>query len=286
MEKISLVPKGTQYRVSTPNLESVEKFPYTFKWVKLPGKTVVISRVLVTVINPIEGGKTEVVFSVSTARESFSRMFRSGSDLVRSCDKVDTQSIVKESISKFYFDIQPPIILENKNDSIALILREKPNLADQGYVLCEGWMYDSDEVKAKDIMRPAIYVNEGSFVSEAVKLMAENKISALLISKYEDVMLGNTVRIITEQDIVQNVLSEGLSPEATPVERIMSTPLITISSEDSLDEIIEIMVKKNIHTIPVEEKGKIVGIITDQDVVRAIPVYFRGASKKRIFMNF
>lgn len=66
----------------------------------------------------------------------------------------------------------------------------------------------------------------------------------------------------------------------------MSTPPIIINSENSLDEVIEIMVKKNIHTLPVEEKGKIVGTITYHDVIKAIPTYFRGASKKRIFMNF
>jgi len=36
----------------------------------------------------------------------------------------------------------------------------------------------------------------------------------------------------------------------------------------------------------VEEKGRIVGVIADRDIIRAIPAYFRGASKKRIFFSY
>jgi signal-transduction protein with cAMP-binding, CBS, and nucleotidyltransferase domain len=43
------------------------------------------------------------------------------------------------------------------------------------------------------------------------------------------------------------------------------------------------MIKKNIRRLPIEEKGRIIGIIVDRDIVRTVPIYFRGASKKRIF---
>lgn len=283
---MAFAPKGTQYRVSTPNLENVKDFPYTFKWAKLPGKTIAISRVIVTLINPVKGGEGDIIFSVFTARESFSRVFRSISDLLRSCDKVETQSIVKESVSKFHFDIQPPLMLENKNDRVELGIEEKPNLADENYAMCEGWLYDSEEVMVKEIMRPTIDVKGNIPVSEAVKLMVERKIGELLVQRYEDVMPGQTFGIITEQDLLEKVLSNGLNPQKTLVEKIMSSPLITINGNTSLDEAIDIMIKKKVRRLPVEEAGKIVGIITDRDVIKAIPLYFRGASKKRIFMDF
>jgi len=283
MEKVSFTPKGAQYRVSTPNIETVKDFPYAFKWTKLPGKTVAISKVIWTLINPDRSVEAEIVFSVFSSRENFSRRFLSVSDLLRACDKVDTQRIVKESISKFYFDIQPPMMLESSKDRIEVSTKRKPGLADENYVMCEGWMYDTEEVTVKEIMRPTTDVKEGTSVSKAVTLMAKQKVGALLVKKYEDVMLGQTVGIVTEQDFVQKVLNRGLDPKKLSVERIMSAPLIMVSSKTSLDEAIEMMVKKKIRRLPVEEKGKIIGIVTDRDMIEAIPLYYRGASKKRIY---
>lgn len=283
MEKISFTPKGAQYRVSTPNIETVKDFPYTFKWAKLPGKTVVVSRAIVTLINADRSAEAEIVFSVFSSRESFNRRFHSVSDLLRACDKVDTQRIVKESICKFYFDIHPPVMLESRKDRVELSAKRKPGLADENYVMCEGWMYDTEEVTVKDIMRPTTDIKEGIPVSKAVSVMAKQKVGALLVKKYEDVMLGQTVGIVTEQDFIQKVLNRGLDPKKLSVEKIMSAPLITISSKTSLDEAIEVMVKKKIRRLPVEEKGKIIGIVTDRDMIEAIPLYYRGASKKRIY---
>jgi CBS domain-containing protein len=126
-------------------------------------------------------------------------------------------------------------------------------------------------------------VKQGTLVSEAVRLMAQHKVGSLLVKRDEDVLLGPTAGIITEADLIEKVLSKGLNPKRIAVEDIMTTPIITVSSRTSLDEAIETMVKKNIRRLPIEEKGKIIGIIVDRDIVRAIPIYFRGASKKRIF---
>lgn len=280
---MSFAVKGTQYRVGTPNLERIEDFPYVFKWTRLPSKTVAISRVIVTLINPIEKNEAEIVFSVFSAAESFSRTFRSVSDLLRGCDQVETQSILKESVSKFYFDIKPPVILANKNDRIELQVKRKPDLAEENYAMCEGWMSDTEEVTVKEILRPAVDVKEGTLVSEAVKLMAKHKVGSLLVRREEDALLGPTAGIVTEADLLEKVLAKGLNPKRITVENIMTTPLITVNGQTSLDEAIEIMVKKNIRRLPVEEKGRIIGIIVDRDIVRAVPIYFRGASKKRIF---
>lgn len=283
---MSFAPKSGHYRVSTPNLEAVEKYPYTFKWTKPRGKTVSISRVIVTLINPVEKEGAEIAFSVFSTRETYTRVFRSVSDLVRSCDKVSTQSIVKESISKFYFYIKPPILLENKNDRIELTVKEKPNLGDENYAMCEGWIYDTEEVTVKEIMRPTISVKIGTPVSEAVKHMVENKVGAILVRREEDVLLGSTVGIITELDLLQKVLSQQLDPKKVTVEKIMTTPIITAGIDTTLDDAVEMMVKKGIRRLPIEEKGKVVGIITDRDVIKAIPMYFRSASKKRIFFPY
>jgi len=269
--------------VSTPNLESVRDFPYVFKWTKLPGKTIAISRVIVTLLNPIEKNEAEIVFSVFTTAESFSRIFRSVSDLLRACDQVETQSIAKQSVSKFYFDIKPPLILTNKNDRIELHVKGKPNLADENYGMCEGWMSETEEVTVKEILRPAIDVKEDALVSEAAKLMTKNKVGYLLVRRKIGALSGPTAGIITEADMLEKVLGRGLNPEKIAVRDIMTTPLITVDIRTGLDEAIELMVRNNIRRLPIEEKGKIIGTITDRDIVRTVPIYFRGASKKRIF---
>lgn len=282
---MSFTVKGTQYRVSTPDIESVEEFPFIFRWTTLPNKTIAISRVIVTLINPVEEGEVELVFSVSTTRENFSRVFRSIGDFLKSCDQVETQIIVKKSVSKFFFEISPPLTLENKSDRIELNMKKKPSLAEDFYTMCEGWMNDAEEVTVRDIIRPTVRVEEGAPVSEAVKLMVKEKVGYMLVGKGKDTPLGLAVGIVTDADLVEKVLNAGRNPKEVRVEEIMSTPLVTVNSQTLVDDAIEIMIKKNISRLPVEEKGKIIGMVVDRDIVRAVPVYFRGASKKRIFFS-
>jgi len=280
---MSLAVKGTQYRVSTPNVEDVRVFPYVFKWTQLPGRTIAISRVVVTLINPTDNNEAEIVFSVFSSSESFSRTFHSVSDLLRVCDHVETQTIVKDSVSKFYFDINPPVILTYKNDRIELQVKMKPNLAEENYTMCEGQMSATEEVAVREIMRPIIYVEEDTLVSEALKLMTQRKVGYLLVKKNERAFLDASAGIVTETDMLVKVLNKGLNPKKITVKDIMTTPIITIDSKTSVDEAVKLMLKKNIKRFPIEEKGKIIGVVIDRDIVRSVPVYFRGASKKRIF---
>lgn len=280
---MSFAVKGTQYRISTPNVESIRVFPYVFKWTQLPGKTIAISRVIVTLINPTDNNEAEIVFSVFSASENFSRTFHSVSDLLRVCDHVETQTIVKESVSKFYFDIKPPVILKNKNDHIELHVKKKPNLAQENYTMCEGQMSATEEVAVREIMRPVTDVKEDTLVSEALELMAQRKVGYLLVKKSEDAFLDASAGIVTETDMLVKVLRKRLNPKKITVKDIMSTPIITVDSKTGVDEAIKLMLKKNIKRFPIEEKGKIIGVVIDRDIVRSVPVYFRGASKKRIY---
>lgn len=83
--------------------------------------------------------------------------------------------------------------------------------------------------------------------------------------------------------MLERVLNKRIDPKKVTVKDIMTSPLITIDSKTGLDEAIKIMLKKNVKRLPVLEKGKIIGIVIDRDIVRSVPIYFRGASKKRIY---
>ena len=79
------------------------------------------------------------------------------------------------------------------------------------------------------------------------------------------------VDILTERDVLKRVVDEGRKPEETLVKDVMSKPLITISSEASLENAIELMFKHKIKKLPVVENGKLVGLVTFTDLVRAEP---------------
>jgi len=149
--------------------------------------------------------------------------------------------------------------------------------------MCEGWMSETEEVTVKEILHPAIDVKEDALVSEAAKLMTKHRAGGLLVRRNVGTLLGPTAGIVTEADMLEKVLGRGLDPEKIAVRDVMTAPLITVDCKTGLDEAIELMVRNNIRRLPVEEKGKIIGIIMDRDIVRTIPIYFRGASKKRIF---
>ena len=75
------------------------------------------------------------------------------------------------------------------------------------------------------------------------------------------------VGIVTERDFVTKVVAEG-RPLFTKVFDIMSEPLITIDSKETVWEAAEIMRKNSIHKLPVMEEEEIVGIITTSDIVK------------------
>ena len=115
------------------------------------------------------------------------------------------------------------------------------------------------------------------------RIMHENNIGSVVIVNHgRDHTNGNntdnkTVGIITERDIVRIIGRLEPSLFVVPVHELMSKPLITISPNNSVREAMHTMQAKNIRRIVVVEKegkdnnnDKMVGIITDKDIFRAI----------------
>jgi CBS domain-containing protein len=114
-------------------------------------------------------------------------------------------------------------------------------------------------MKVKDIMTPIIKTTITSTVGEAAKIMTNNNIGSLLIEEEEKI-----AGIVTERDILKFV-AEGKNASLVNVKDILN-PIITISTESSVEEANQLMKKNNFRRLPVEENGKIVGIITIRDV--------------------
>ncbi len=122
------------------------------------------------------------------------------------------------------------------------------------------------KIPVRDIMTTKlITISADENLSEAAKVMSKNNIGGILVEKK-----GEPVGILTEKDFV-NTVSKGKNPLVTKVKDAMSSPLITIGPEQSILDAAQLMTKKKIRKLPVKNKGRLVGIITADDIVRIAP---------------
>ena len=115
---------------------------------------------------------------------------------------------------------------------------------------------------AKDVMKTDIIELDGSVsIQDAASKMTDAKIGSVIVTSE-----GKHVGILTEKDFI-SIAAEG-RPLFTAISEVMSSPIISIDSEETVWEAAELMKEKNIHKIPVQENDKIVGILTATDLVK------------------
>ncbi len=102
-------------------------------------------------------------------------------------------------------------------------------------------------------------------VFEAIRRMAELGIGALVVTEGED-----PVGIVTERDYARKVILKGRSSKETPVRAIMTEEVIYIRPEQTIEEAMAIMTEKKVRHLPVMEEGRLAGIVSIGDVVKAI----------------
>ena len=112
-----------------------------------------------------------------------------------------------------------------------------------------------------------------STVKSVCKSMYDKNVGSVVIVKRTNGGIV-PVGIITERDVVKIIGSIELFSPQVPIRPFMSSPLVTGSSAMTLSKVIEIMSKKNIRRLPITEKDsvheKLVGIITEKDIIKAI----------------
>ncbi len=110
--------------------------------------------------------------------------------------------------------------------------------------------------------KSVISIDSSMTVKDAAIMMADANVGCVVITR------GNApIGILTERDFVKRIVSEE-KDFSTPLADVMSFPLITVDSEDTVWEAAEIMKRNKIHKVPVEDQGKLVGIITASDIVK------------------
>jgi CBS domain-containing protein len=106
-------------------------------------------------------------------------------------------------------------------------------------------------------------------IKTVCKLMYENDIGSIVIVKRTVDDANKPVGIITERDIVRQIGLLELFVVQAPIRQIMSTPLVTIGPNNPIRDAIEIMqVKKIRRLVVIDDREKMVGIITIKDVLK------------------
>ena len=119
-------------------------------------------------------------------------------------------------------------------------------------------------MKVKDIMtRNVKTISPNATMEEAAQEMRENKIGCLVVVEGE-----KPIGIITERDLAYKIIAQGKSLE-TKVREVMSSDLKTIEKDANIKQAAKLMASHVIRRLPVVEKGKLIGIVTIDDIMRA-----------------
>jgi CBS domain-containing protein len=120
------------------------------------------------------------------------------------------------------------------------------------------------EVKGFDIWT----VGPQASVYDALRMMSDKDVGALIVTE-DDKMVG----IVSERDYARKVVLLGKTSHSTKVSDIMSTTMVTIHPDQTVEEAMELLNSKRIRHLPVVEDGdetRLVGVISQRDVMRAI----------------
>ena len=148
----------------------------------------------------------------------------------------------------------------------------------------------------KIMTKEVITAKRSSSIKSVIKLLSENKISGIPVLDENETVVG----MICESDILSALKTEfttislvfpsshalGMTFEETTneveikdalkklgqmkIEKIMTTELVTVKPENTIEEVAQIMVKNNINRVPVIENNKLVGIVTRGDIIRGL----------------
>ena len=106
-------------------------------------------------------------------------------------------------------------------------------------------------------------IDASASVFEAVERMVEMNVGSLLVTE-----AGEIVGIVTERDYLRRVALEDRDEHETPVRMIMSSPLIVVTPDTSVEECMALMTDRRIRHVPVMEDDNVVGMVSIGDLVK------------------
>lgn len=124
-------------------------------------------------------------------------------------------------------------------------------------------------ISVRDLMKigigSTVVISPTDTVYRALQLMAENNVGSVVVCDE-----GKMVGIFTERDYCRKVILMGRSSLNTPIDEIMSKNMITVCPNQTLEECLELMSKYHIRHLPVEDGGKLVGVVSMRDAMEMI----------------
>ena len=113
-------------------------------------------------------------------------------------------------------------------------------------------------LKVKDLMEKSVVtVDSTATVADAIKVMIDANSWSVVVLKR-----GLPEGVVTEKDVLRRCVGKGMVPDRMPIEKIMSSPLITIGPDATIREAANLMIEKDILRLFVVEDGKILGRVT------------------------
>ncbi len=113
--------------------------------------------------------------------------------------------------------------------------------------------------------RDVVSIAPDASVLDAIRLMSDKGIGALIV------MNGDSLKgIVTERDYARKVILKGRASDATRVSEIMTVDVVTTSSGESVEKCMSTVTNQRIRHLPVVDDGKVSGIISIGDLVKAI----------------
>ncbi|MEQ8895557.1 MAG: CBS domain-containing protein [Roseovarius sp.] len=110
-----------------------------------------------------------------------------------------------------------------------------------------------------------ITIKPGTRVSDAAQILADKRIGGLVVSSDGEAAEG----ILSERDIVRSLAARGAKCLQETVDQMMTPDPVCCSKQDSSDDVLTRMTEGRFRHMPVVEDGKLVGIVTIGDVVKA-----------------
>jgi len=108
-------------------------------------------------------------------------------------------------------------------------------------------------------------IHPDATVYDAIHLMAEKKIGALLVME-----ANKLVGVISERDYARQVILKGRASDSTAVSEIMTSRVIYAPPEQTIEQSLALMTEKRVRHLPIVDQDRVVGVISMGDLVKAI----------------
>ena len=118
------------------------------------------------------------------------------------------------------------------------------------------------EIMSKNVVK----VNHEISALEISKIMVKRRVSSVSIIDNDNKIIG----IVTEKDLIREVCAKNILANTLTAAKVMSSPLITISKNSTINDATKLMVEKKIKHLAIHENNDVIGIVTTYDLINVL----------------